>query len=43
MITEAGEHPQVERLVFIAVLVLDAGESCLEAATEEAAAAGIDW
>ena len=43
VITEAGDHPQVERLVFIAALVLDAGESCMEAATEESAAAGIDW
>jgi pimeloyl-ACP methyl ester carboxylesterase len=43
VITEAGDHPLVERLIFIAALVLAEGESCVEAATEESVAAGIDW
>jgi pimeloyl-ACP methyl ester carboxylesterase len=43
VLTESGDHSLVERLVFIAALVLDAGESCIEAAAEEAAVAGIDW
>jgi pimeloyl-ACP methyl ester carboxylesterase len=43
VITEAGDHPLVQHLVFIAGMALDAGESCQKAATEEVAAAGIDW
>jgi pimeloyl-ACP methyl ester carboxylesterase len=43
VITEAGDHPMVDQLVFIAAMVLDAGESCMDAATEESATAGIDW
>jgi pimeloyl-ACP methyl ester carboxylesterase len=43
VISEAGDHPMVERLVFIAALVLDAGESCMEAAVAESEAAGIEW
>ena len=43
VITEAGDHPLVEHLVFIAALVLDAGETCQKAATEEVAEAGLDW
>jgi pimeloyl-ACP methyl ester carboxylesterase len=43
VITEAGDHPAVEHLVYIAALVLDAGESCMEAAVGDSAAAEIDW
>jgi pimeloyl-ACP methyl ester carboxylesterase len=43
VITEAGEHPMVEHLVFLAALALDAGESCADAAVGQAAANGIDW
>ena len=43
VITEAGDHPLVQHLVFIAGMALDAGESCQKAATEQVAAAGIDW
>ncbi len=43
VITEAGEHPTVERLVFIAALVLDAGETCSAAAVGESEAAGISF
>ena len=43
VITEAGDHPLVEHLVFIAALVLDTGETCQKAATEEVAEAGLDW
>ena len=43
VITEAGDHPLVEHLVFIAALALDAGETCQKAATEEVAVAGLDW
>jgi pimeloyl-ACP methyl ester carboxylesterase len=43
VITEAGDHPLVQQLVFIAAMALDAGESCQKAATEEVAVAGLDW
>jgi pimeloyl-ACP methyl ester carboxylesterase len=43
VITEAGDHPLVQHLVFIAAMALDAGESCQKVATEEVAVAGIDW
>jgi pimeloyl-ACP methyl ester carboxylesterase len=43
VITEAGEHPLVDQLVFIAAMVLDTGETCQKAATEEVAVAGLDW
>ena len=43
VITEAGEHPLVEQLIFIAAMALDAGETCQKAATEEVAVAGLDW
>ena len=35
VVTEAGSHPLVERLVFIAAMVLDTGESCSAAAVSE--------
>jgi pimeloyl-ACP methyl ester carboxylesterase len=31
-VTEAGDHPMVDRLVYIAAFVLDAGESCMSTA-----------
>jgi pimeloyl-ACP methyl ester carboxylesterase len=43
VVTEAGDHPMVEGLVFVAALVLDAGESCMEAALGGSEAAGISW
>ncbi len=43
VITEAGDHPAVEHLVFLAALPLESDESCADAAVNEAAAAGIDW
>lgn len=43
VVTEAGDHPMVEHLVLVAALALDEGESCMEAAVQESAAAGIDW
>jgi pimeloyl-ACP methyl ester carboxylesterase len=43
VITEAGEHPAVEQLVFIAGMVLDTDESCTAAALSESAAAGISF
>jgi pimeloyl-ACP methyl ester carboxylesterase len=35
VITEAGLHPAVERLVYVAAFALDDGESCVSAATAE--------
>jgi pimeloyl-ACP methyl ester carboxylesterase len=43
VITEAGDHPLVERLLFIAALIPDTGETCQKAATKEVAEAGLDW
>jgi pimeloyl-ACP methyl ester carboxylesterase len=43
VITAAGDHPFVERLLFIAALVLDSGETCQKAATEEVTEAPLDW
>ncbi len=43
VITEAGAHPAVEQLVFIAGMVLDSGETCTTAAQSESAAAGISF
>ncbi|HTT86491.1 MAG TPA: alpha/beta hydrolase [Acidimicrobiales bacterium] len=43
VITEAGEHPVVDRLVFIAAFALDVGESCMAAAVEASAEAGTSW
>ena len=43
VITEAGEHPLVEHLVFIAAMALDGGETCQKAATEEVALVGLNW
>jgi len=43
VVTEAGDHPLVMHLVFIAAMALDAGETCQKVATEDVAAAGIDW
>ncbi len=37
VITEAGDHPAVDQLVYVAAFVLDAGESCMSAATDSAA------
>jgi pimeloyl-ACP methyl ester carboxylesterase len=43
VVTEAGTHPAVEHLVFIAGLALGAAESCASAAVDESEAAGISW
>lgn len=43
VITEAGAHPTVEHLVYIAALVLDTGETCSAAAVGESEAAGISY
>jgi pimeloyl-ACP methyl ester carboxylesterase len=37
VITEAGDHPAVDHLVYIAAFALDTGESCVSAAVAEAA------
>ena len=42
VITEAGEHPAVARLVYLAALALDEGETCISAAAGDPAAAAID-
>jgi pimeloyl-ACP methyl ester carboxylesterase len=42
VITEAGDHPAVAHLVYLAALPLDAGETCGSAAVSEASAADID-
>jgi pimeloyl-ACP methyl ester carboxylesterase len=41
VITEAGDHPAVAHLVYLAALALDADETCANAASREAKAAGI--
>jgi pimeloyl-ACP methyl ester carboxylesterase len=41
VITEAGDHPSVRRLVYLSALALDDGESCGNAAADEVAAAMI--
>jgi len=41
VITEAGEHPAVERLVFLCAMALTASESCASVATGDAAGAAI--
>lgn len=41
VITEAGDHPAVKHLVYLCALVLDAGETCAQAAAAEAARASI--
>ncbi len=41
VITEAGAHPAVQHLVYIAAFALDAGESCVSAAMSEMEAAQI--
>ena len=41
VITEGGAHPAVGDLVYLAAFALDKGESCMAAAMEEAAAAGV--
>ena len=41
VITEAGLHPPVEHLVYIVAFALDAGESCVSAATAEIGASQI--
>jgi pimeloyl-ACP methyl ester carboxylesterase len=41
VITEAGSHPAVAHLVYLSGLALDDGESCSDAASEEAVSAGI--
>ena len=42
VITEAGVHPSVEHLVYIAALNAGEGESAVACAVDEAAAAGLD-
>jgi pimeloyl-ACP methyl ester carboxylesterase len=41
VVTEAGSHPAVERLVYLCALVLDGHETCQSAAAVEAAAVGL--
>jgi pimeloyl-ACP methyl ester carboxylesterase len=41
VITEAGDHPAVARLVYLSALALDGHETCTGAAADEAAAADI--
>jgi len=41
VITDAGRHPAVAHLVYISALALDEGESCVNAASAEAAATGL--
>jgi pimeloyl-ACP methyl ester carboxylesterase len=36
VITEAGDHPAVDHLVYVAAFALDAGESCVSVATDSA-------
>jgi len=43
VITEAGAHPSVAHLLYVAALLLDAGETCATAAAGEAAATGISY
>jgi len=43
VITEAGDHPAVRNLVYIAAFTLDTGESCMSAAVNLSGAAGISW
>jgi pimeloyl-ACP methyl ester carboxylesterase len=43
VITEAGDHPAVTQLVYLCAMALDGGETCLSAASEQAAAAGISY
>jgi len=42
VITEAGDHPAVDQLVFIAAFALDRDESCMSAAVDAADAAALD-
>ena len=42
VITEAGVHPAVRHLVYIAALALDADETCHSAAAEKAERTGLD-
>jgi pimeloyl-ACP methyl ester carboxylesterase len=42
VITEAGDHPAVAEVVYLAALALDADEMCATAAADEARAARID-
>jgi pimeloyl-ACP methyl ester carboxylesterase len=41
VITEAGSHPAVSHLVYVGAWALDDGETCSNAASEEAVSAGI--
>jgi pimeloyl-ACP methyl ester carboxylesterase len=41
VITEAGVHPAVRRLVYLCAFALERDESCADAASREAAAAGL--
>ena len=41
VITEAGDHPAVAELAYLAAFAVDKGESPMSAAVEESAAAGI--
>ncbi len=43
VITEAGRHPAVRHLVYIAAFALDVGESCMSAATAEIEASQISY
>jgi pimeloyl-ACP methyl ester carboxylesterase len=43
VITEAGVHPAVRHLVYLAAFALDAGESCMAAAVAESQAIDLAW
>jgi pimeloyl-ACP methyl ester carboxylesterase len=43
VVTAAGDHPMVASLVFVAALVIDAGETCMQAAVDASEAARISW
>jgi pimeloyl-ACP methyl ester carboxylesterase len=41
VITDAGDHPAVDHLVYIAAMALDAGETCISIMADQSKAAGI--
>jgi len=43
VISEAGAHPAVTRMVFIAAFALQTDETCMSAAVAQSASAGISW
>jgi pimeloyl-ACP methyl ester carboxylesterase len=43
VITEAGDHPAVDHLVYVAAMALDSEETCISAARADAAASGVSY